>query len=73
MDTQHLKVINNACFRLCLATIGIGAVIGICGIWGLLEKDSALYWKLLNTCGALFVAALCGSSAIACFVSNEKL
>ena len=72
MNGRGLKRLNSACFAIILASLIAAAGIGIAGIWGYVNHEDGLLWKLLATCGVVFVGAMTASMAIAWFLANEQ-
>jgi len=67
-----LRRLNAACFAIILASIVAAVGIGVAGIWGRVPTDDGLLWKMLGTCGAVFIGAMTASMAIAWFLANEE-
>lgn len=61
---------SNRCtlsFILALATIAVGVLIGILGVWGLISRDEGLLWKILASDGIVFGGSVLTNLAIACY------
>ncbi|HVJ81994.1 MAG TPA: hypothetical protein VNC50_13075 [Planctomycetia bacterium] len=67
----RLQRFNAACFTIILASTAAALAVGIAGIWEMIPCQSVLFWRLLATCGGVFLAATTASMAIAWFRANE--
>ena len=71
MKREQLQQINAACFWVIVGSVLAGMAVGIGGIWQYIGTEQGLLWKLLGTCGAVFLAAMTASMAIFWFKGNE--
>ena len=71
MKREQLQQINAACFWVIVGSVLSGMAIGIAGIWQYIGTEHGLLWRMLGTCGAVFLAAMTASLAISCFKGNE--
>jgi hypothetical protein len=71
MRREQLQKINVACFWFVVGSVVSGMAIGIAGIWQYITTENGTLWKLLGTCGAVFLAAMTASMAISWFKANE--
>jgi hypothetical protein len=69
MSESTLSRINQVSFLMSLLAIVVAAVIGVLGIWEVIPTVDGLLWKLLGSCGVVFVAAVLTNLAIGCYRS----
>ncbi len=69
MSDNTIQQINKLSFVTSLLAIVSAAVVGILGIWEVVDTADGLLWKALGTCGAVFAAAVLTNLAIACYRS----
>jgi hypothetical protein len=66
---RTIQRINLASFLTSLATILLGVVMGLLGVWGVIPTENALLWKLLISDGIVFAGGVLTNLAIACYKS----
>ena len=67
MNDQTIQRINGFSFVTALATIVVGVVLGILGVWGVIPRDDGLLWKALASDGIVFAGAVLTNLAITCY------
>ena len=67
MSERTIQRINLFSFITALATIVLGVVVGILGVWGAIPREDGLLWKILGTDGIVFAGAVLTNLAIACY------
>ena len=67
MTEKTIRRINALSFITALATIIVGVIVGILGVWDVVSRDDGLLWKLLASDGIVFAGAVLTNLAIACY------
>ncbi len=67
MNERTIQRINLFSFITALATILLGVLVGILGVWNVISRDDGLLWKCLASDGIVFAGAVLTNLAIACY------